>query len=425
MPVCRQARSLPGEAPSRAGANVGPPWTRPAAVSRRLAVAGGSFLGMATLVGAARARAWIEVDGGALRRNLERVRDAARPGAKLVPMVKSDAYGTGMPQAVEALRPAEPFGFGVATVEEGTELRRAGAREPVLLFSPAPPAALDAALGAGLVPCVSDLQGLEALVELGRRSGRPAAFQVEVDTGMGRAGFFLHERSGWWDAVSAAVRGGLRLAGVFTHLHSADAPDLASARRQAERFDEFVAWARREPGPGQAENLLVHCSNSAGALRIRSRTENAVRPGVFLYGGCAFDAAVRPEPVVALRARAVLVRDVPAGTTVGYGAAYKAPRPERWATVALGYGDGLPRGLGARGAALAAGRRSPIVGRISMNSVVVRVSGDVGPGDVVTFLGRDAGSEIGLDSASEAAGTISYELLTGLSPRLPRIWLES
>lgn len=365
------------------------------------------------------------MDGGALRRNLERVRDAARPGAKLVPMVKSDAYGTGMLRAVEALRPVQPFGFGVATVEEGTELRRAGAREPVLLFSPAPPAALGAALEAELVPCVSDLQGLAALVELGRRSGRPAAFQVEVDTGMGRAGFFLHERSGWWDAVSAAVRGGLRLAGVFTHLHSADAPDLASARRQAERFDEFVAWARREPGPGQAENLLVHCSNSAGALRIRSRTENAVRPGIFLYGGCAFDAPVRPEPVVALRARTVLVRDVPAGTTVGYGAVYKAGRPERWATVALGYGDGLPRSLGARGAALAAGRRSPIVGRISMNSVVVRVEGGVGPGDIVTFLGRDAGSEIGLDSAAEAAGTISYEILTGLSPRLPRVWLES
>lgn len=380
---------------------------------------------MASFVGAAHERAWIEVDGGALRRNLERIRAAAGAGAKLVPMVKSDAYGTGMLQAVEALRPAGPFGFGVATVEEGAELRRAGAREPVMLFSPVPPSAVEAALQAELVPCVSDLEGLAALVECAKRSGRRAAFQVEVDTGMGRAGFFLHERSGWWDAVSAAVRGGLRLAGVFTHLHSADAPDLASARRQAERFDDFVAWARRTGGPGQCENLLVHCSNSAGALRLRSRAENAVRPGIFLYGGCAFDAPVRPEPVVALRARAALVRDVPAGTTVGYGAVYRAARPQRWATVALGYGDGLPRSLGGRGAALAAGRRAPIVGRISMNSVVVRVSPDVGAGDVVTFLGRDAGAEIGLDSAAEAAGAIGYEILTGLSPRLPRIWLES
>ncbi len=340
-------------------------------------------------------------------------------------MVKSDAYGTGALPAVEALRAAGPWGFGVATVEEGRELRRAGVREPVMIFCPVPPRALAAALDADLVPCVSDLPGLAALEELAPASARPAAFQIEVDTGMGRAGFFLHERSGWWDAVAAAAQSGLRLAGVFTHLHSADAPDLAGARRQLERFDEFVAWMRRAGGLGADDDLLVHCSNSAGALRLRSRTENAVRPGVFLYGGRAFDAPVRPEPVVALRARVVLARDVPAGTTLGYGATYRAARSERWATVALGYGDGLRRGLGNKGAALVAGRRAPIVGRVSMNATVVRAPPATVPGDVVTFLGRDAGSEIGLDRFAEAAGTISYEILTGLSPRLPRVRLES
>lgn len=369
-------------------------------------------------------RAWAEVDAAALRRNLLRVRDAVRPGTKLIPMVKSDAYGGGAVQAVEALRAAGPFGFGVATVEEGRALRRAGAREPVLILCPVPPRALAAALEAELVPCVSDPQGLAVLAELAAGCARPVSFQIEVDTGMGRAGFFLEERSGWWDAVAAASRAGLRLAGVFTHLHSADARDLSSARRQIERFDDFAAWARQARKPGQQDGLLVHCSNSAGALRLRSRTENAVRPGIFLYGGCAFDAPVRPEPVLALRARVALVRDVPPGTTLGYGATYRAARPERWATVALGYGDGLPRSLGNRGMALIAGRRCPIVGRVSMNAVVVRAPAAAAAGDVATFIGRDSGSEIGLECVAEAAGTISYEVLTRLSPRLPRVWLE-
>lgn len=372
-------------------------------------------------------RAWVEVDAGALRRNLERVRDAAAPGAKLIPVVKSDAYGIGARRAVAALGAARPFGFAVATVAEGVELRRMGVREPVLIVAPVPPATLPAAVRAGLVASVSDVAALAALGEAAASAPAPVPFQIEVDTGMGRAGFFLHERSGWWDAVAAATEGRLRLFGVFTHLHSADEPDLASARRQVERFDDFVAWARR--APGVHDDMLVHCSNSAGALRLRSNAENAVRPGLFLYGGRPFDAPVRPEPVVALRARVALVRDVPPETTAGYGATYRASGPERWATVAAGYGDGLPRSLGNKGAALAAGSVARIVGRVSMNATVLRLGPDarstIAAGDSVTFVGRDSGSEISLERVAEAAGVVGYEILTGLSPRLPRIWLES
>ncbi len=372
-------------------------------------------------------RAWVEIDGGALLRNLERVREAAAPGAKLIPMVKSDAYGIGVRRAVATLQRARPFGFGVATVAEGAELRRMGVREPVVILCPVPPSTLATAVQAGLVPCVSDLSALAALREAAAAAPGPVPFQIEVDTGMGRAGFCLHERSGWWEAVAAAARGNLRLFGVFTHLHSADEPDLASARRQVERFDEFAAWVRQ--APEAQEDMLFHCSNSAGALRLRSVAENAVRPGIFLYGGCSFEAPVRPEPVVALQARIALVRDVPEGTTAGYGATYRASGRERWATVAAGYGDGLPRSLGNKGAALVAGGTARIVGRVSMNAVVLRLGADVPAtvtaGDVVTFVGGDSGSETSLERVAEAAGTIGYEILTGLSPKLPRTWLES
>ena len=242
-------------------------------------------------------------------------------------------------------------------------------------------------------------------------------------------------------------------------MHSADQPDLSSAREQIARFDHFISGLRR--AGALPPDALVHCANSAGALRLASRTANAARPGLHLYGAHVGDPRRRAEPVVAVRARVLLVRDVPPGATLGYGATYTARGRERWASVGIGYGDGLPRALGNRGSAILHGRRVPIVGRISMDTTVVRVSRDPegpdaqdaraartardapdaraahaardahaaahrpppapGPGDVVTFVGRDGGLELPLEEVAELAGTIPYEILTGLSRRLPRV----
>ena len=372
-----------------------------------------------------RRRAWVEVDTGAIRRNLERVRHHVGREVGIIPIVKCDGYGLGVENVVAALGPARPFGYGVATVAEGLELRRLGVREPVMVICPLPPRDLPRAVAASLVPTISDRAGLAALTRLAAAAPAPAPplpFQVEIDTGMGRAGFPLcgavGAPSGWWSDILHAVASGLRLFGVFTQLHSADAPDPASARRQIERFDDFVRGAEGI-GPG----TVLHCANSAGMLRLSSRTANAVRPGIFLYGGAAGPGTERPETAVAVRARVVLVRDVPPGTTLGYGASHVSRERERWATAGIGYGDGLPRALGNRGWGIAAGTRVPIVGRISMDTTVVRVSGNTAPGDVVTFLGRDDGTELTLEEVAEPAGTIGHQVLTGLSPRLPRIRL--
>ena len=369
-----------------------------------------------------RDRAWVEVRTAAIRRNLERVCVAA--GGAVIPMVKADGYGLGVRRVVAALGPARPFGYGVATVGEGLELRRIGVREPVMLYSPVLPDELRGAVHGGLVPAISDLAGLAALRRLGEESADPAPipFQIEIDTGMGRAGFGLGGADqGWWSEVRRACDAGLRLFGVFTHLHSADQADPDSARRQIERFDRFV-----ESAGGIPADALLHCANSAGALRLGSRTANAVRPGIYLYGarvapGGSAPAAEPPDPVASVRARVVLAREVPAGTTLGYGATYRAGRNERWATAAIGYGDGLPRVLGNRGCAIAGGERVPIVGRLSMDTTVLRTGSHVGAGDVVTFVGRESDAELPLEAVAELAGTIPYEILTGLSRRLPRI----
>jgi alanine racemase len=169
---------------------------------------------------------------------------------------------------------------------------------------------------------------------------------------------------------------------------------------------------------------ILHACNSPGAFRRPDFAADAVRPGIFLYGGAVGDGLPRPVPVAALRARVTLLREAREGDTLGYGATYVARGPERWATVGIGYGDGLPRLLGNRGHALVRGRRVPVIGRISMDATVLDVSGVEGleVGAVATFFGRDQEVEVSLDEVAGLAQTISYEILTDLTPRLPRIW---
>jgi alanine racemase len=228
----------------------------------------------------------------------------------------------------------------------------------------------------------------------------------------------------WGPAAAARPGDLLAWEGCFTHFHSADEPDLAPTDEQARRFREVLAAL--PPEPAGSPRRLVHCANSAAALRRGGYGMDLVRPGIFLYGGCA-GPGVEPEPVASVRARVGRVAEVPAGATVGYGATHAARGPERWATLAIGYGDGLRRALSPGGGeALLHGRRVPLVGRISMDVTVVDATAVPGaaPGDVATLLGRDGEAEIKLDEVAARVGTIGYEILTGLTPRLPRLYRQ-
>lgn len=369
-------------------------------------------------------RAWVEVRLDRLAANALAIQRALDPGVALLPMVKADAYGLGMEPVAralaDALGPAGPWGFGVATVAEGERLRAAGWQGRVVVFSPLPRGELPRAAAAGLTPAVSDLESLRAWAALAAGRAEPLPFHLEVDTGMGRAGLPAAEAAAWGAEVAAIAAGGLRWEGVFTHYHSADEPDTEPTREQWERFR--AALAVLPPAAGAPR--LVHTANSAASVRRGADGCDLARPGIFLYGGRAGPGAA-PRPVVAVRARLVLAREVPAGATVGYGATHRATRPARWGTLAIGYGDGLPRALGpAGGEVLIRGRRVPIIGRISMDVTTVDLSGvpEAEVGDVATLIGADGGEEILLDEVAERVGTISYEILTRLSPRLPRVY---
>lgn len=371
-----------------------------------------------------RARAWVEVDGAAFRRNVRRIREAVGPDVAIVPMVKADAYGLGVRDAVRFLALEGPWGYGVATVTEGLELRALGVDAPVLVCSPAPPDMVPAAVEGRLTLSISDVASLERLERAAEEQGREAPFHVEVDTGMGRAGFPWRE-AGEWAPVLARTAHRARWAGVYTHFHSADERGDGSALQQWERLQEVVLGVDAIP-----DDIFLHAANSAGIFRAPDVHGQGVRPGIFLYGGRPGADLPPPEPVAHVRARVVRVQEVPAGTTVGYGATYVASRPETWATLAIGYGDGLPRVLGNRGRALLRNRRVPIIGRISMDVTVVDITDleasglaePVRPGDVATLLGGDGDDCIELEEVADQAGTINYEILTGLTPRLPRVW---
>jgi alanine racemase len=334
-------------------------------------------------------------------------------------MVKADGYGLGVAEVVRAFAPSRPYGWGVATVCEGRKLLELDSSRPAYVFSPIPPQGRRAAVDAGLIPSISTVDELTSFAGLSGGSGRSVAVQLEVDTGMGRGGLPAAAAGSWWPLVRAEE--GVSVVGVWTHLHSADEPELEPTRRQIETFRAVLSALH-----GLADDCLVHVANSAACFRAPCSFANAARPGIFLYGGRVGDGAPLPREVVRVVGRVGLVRDMPPGATLGYGATYRASGPERWATVTIGYGDGLPRVLGNVGQGLVGGRPVPIIGRISMDVTVVDITGagEVRPGDLVTFIGSDGDGQLALDDVAALAGTIGYEVLTGLSPRLPRIWAE-
>jgi alanine racemase len=352
------------------------------------------------------ARAWVDVDLGALLANARTL--TGLTGTRLLPMVKANGYGVGAVAVARALEALDPWGYGVASVEEGAALRAAGIDRPVLVVSPLLPEAADAHLSHRLRPTIGDVAALEAWCA---RGSHP--FHVELDTGMTRAGVR------WDDADALAIlRTRLPQAegweGLFTHFHSADT-DRDSVAVQWGRLQDVLATLPRRPA-------LVHAANSGGALQGRGYAGDLIRPGIFLYGGDAGGA--EPMPVVTLRARVVAVRRVRSGDTVSYGATWSAPRTTTVATLAVGYADGFPRAApdGAtanRGPRLVELNRAlvPVVGRVTMDMTMVD-TGDDPPacGDVATIYG----GRVSIDQQAAAAGTIAYELLTGLSSRVPR-----
>jgi alanine racemase len=351
-------------------------------------------------------RAWVDIDLGAIRRNAAAM--AARAGVPIVPMVKADAYGLGAVRVARALDADEPWGFGVATVTEGEELRHAGIKRPIIVFTPLLAEDLDGAERSKLIPALATAATIK------RWTPTQLPWHLDIDTGMNRAGLRWDEVRKLSDVITACPPDG-----VFTHFHSAELSN-GSMEEQVTRFEEALKQLPTKP-------RWIHAENSPAIERCGRSRWSFARPGVFLYGVNNLDPTeIRAEPVAALRARIVEIRTTRDGDTVGYDATWTSKGTRRIATVPVGYADGYRRVLSNKGVALLRGKRVSVAGNVTMDMTMLDVTGvPCEMGDVVTLIGQDGDAEITVSEIAKLGGLSPYEVLTSLHSRLPRRYHSS
>ncbi len=371
--------------------------------------------------------AWIEIDLGALRRNIAAFRAILSPGARMMGIIKANAYGHGAIPLAKALRGEGVAHFGVALLQEGAELRANGITEPILILGYTPEEDLTEAIENELTLTIYTFEQAHAVSREAERIGKKARVHVKVDTGMGRIGFPPTPQS-VETIARIAVLPALDLEGVFSHQAWADNPDGAYARKQHETFQRFLAELRGRSLRFKA----IHLANSAATINYPEMHYDFVRIGISLYGlypdpSMANRPSIELHPLMSVKARLSHVKEVPEGTSISYGCTFVTPRPSVIGTIPMGYADGIPRLLSNRGEVLVTGRRCPIVGRICMDQFMIDLTDlPLRPavGDEAVFLGRQGQEEITADEIAEKAETINYEIVTRMSPRLPRLYRD-
>ncbi|MHB8589731.1 MAG: alanine racemase [Candidatus Dormibacteraceae bacterium] len=351
---------------------------------------------------------WANVSLGALSANCARILAHLPNGSRLFAVVKAGGYGHGAIPAATAALGGGATGLAVATLDEARELAALVSPEQILVMGGLTVEQAPAAAAGGWSIAVSTRELAAALGD----TGEVVPVHLKIDTGMGRFGCPPEEAPALARFIEQMP--GLRLAGTWTHFACSDSDD-AMTRRQFDLFTQTLKAFEVDPG-------LRHACNSMGAYHHPEFALDAVRCGIATYG------CERPgtEPALALRSVVTHVKTVEAGATVGYGASWKAPGKTRVATVAIGYADGVHRARSNRGHVLVRGRFAPLIGVVSMDAITLDVTDVPGVrvGDVATLIGPDGGQRITAEEVGEWSGTISYEVLTSLGPRVERRYSE-
>ncbi len=362
---------------------------------------------------------WAEVDLDALAHNVRQVKAFVGDQVEVIAVVKADAYGHGMVPVARTALQAGATRLAVHRVQEGIVLRRAGIEAPILILGYAPLDAAPLVVQYRLTPTVLTQTFVDVLNSLA-----PAGFpvHVKVDTGMGRFGLLPHEVVEFLTYVRRACPN-LKVEGLYTHFATADEADTAYLRRQWETFQAVMA---RVPDAG-VDIPFKHACNSAATFALPEAHLNAVRPGIALYGmrpSLEWEAPVPLRPVLSLKSRVARVRILPPGSSIGYGRTYITPRAQRVALVPVGYGDGYVRALSNKGYVLIRGKRARILGRVSMDQIVVDVDAipEVAMEDEVVLIGTQGRECITAEEVAAWAGTINYEVTTLLQPRVARFY---
>ncbi len=362
---------------------------------------------------------WVEVDLDSVARNIRLLKGRAN-GAALLAVVKANAYGHGAVAVARAALAAGADRLGVICVDEGEQLRRAGIAAPILVMGHTPVTDAARLVDLSLTGTVASRETAEAFARAAAQRGVRLAVHLKVDTGLNRYGFTPAETlalAEWLRDLSS-----LKVEGLFTHFASADEPDKDYTLDQYARFRhvaEKLSWVP-----------IRHVSNSATLLDMPDLSLEMVRPGLGIYGLYPWGVVhgdLGLVPALSLKSRIVRLTALAPGDSVSYGRTWRAARPSLIGLVMCGYADGLPRSLSSRGSALVRGQRVPIVGRVCMDMCMVDVTDvpDVATGDEVVLIGCQGEEEISADEVADLADTISYEVLCGITARVPRLYLRA
>jgi len=363
----------------------------------------------------------VEVDLGALARNHQRIVEHVAP-AVVMPILKANAYGHGLVEVARAFDRQGVGYLGVAYLEEGILLRRAGVTAPILVLGGIVGTQVPLFFDHDLTVTVPSIEKLHQVNEAAEAARCRARVHLKVDTGMERIGTHWYNAERLLDETLACPH--VDVEGIYSHLANSDAADLTDARRQLDRFGEVLAWYECR----SVETPMRHVANSGAILQVPEAHLDVVRPGILSFGiypSTEVSRSIPVEPVLSWTTQVVYFKVVEAGSPVSYGSTWRSDHPVRLVTIPVGYGDGYSRIMSDRAHVLIRGRRYPVVGRICMDQSMVNIEWDTAyNGDQVTLIGRDGDEAIGVDDLAEWMGTIPYEVLTNISARVPRVYVE-
>lgn len=365
---------------------------------------------------------YAEINLNAIRHNFRVLRKIAEK-AKILTVIKADAYGHGMLPIAKLLVQEKVDFIGLSNLNEGITLRKAGVKIPILLFETTLAEQAKDIIGYRLTPTVCTHELAAALNRYARKRKCVVDIHVKVDTGMGRLGIWHEEALGFIKKLSRLEN--LRIQGICTHFPSADT-DRAFTQKQIQQFSTLVGQLKRSG----LNILYVHAANSMGLVGYNAQILNLARPGLMLYGlypRPGLEKKVNLRPAMSVHSKIIFLKRIEKGRSISYGRTFIAPRPMTVATLPVGYSDGYLRGLSGKADVLVGGQRCPVLGRVTMDQIVVDVSKIKNPrlGMPAVILGKQGKSEVRAYELAQLAHTINYEIVCSLGSRQPRVYKKS
>jgi len=370
---------------------------------------------------------WAEVDLKAIAHNIRELRRITNPKARFMAIVKANAYGHGIIEVARQSLENGAEALGVANIEEGIQLRKAGINAPVLIFGYTSPVHAKKLIEFDLTQTVYSYETSRALSEALSAYGKKIKVHIKVDTGMGRLGLLRWIKDNSVSEVESIFRlPMLELEGIYTHFATADKSDRSYAGKQFEIFMDFLNQLRI----AGLEIPVTHAANSAAIINMPETHLDMVRAGISIYGLYTSEevdrSIIKLKPAMALKTKIIHLKEVPAGFKISYGTIYETEKPTTIATVSIGYADGLNRLLSSKGRMLVCGHSAPIVGRICMDLTMLDVGNipEIAIGEEVVVFGRQGNASISVDEIASTINTINYEVVSTIMERVPRIYLR-